>query len=187
MKPGIQRVLLDLDGVLVDFIGGACRLHGKTHPYHPHSPSTQEDQSPWAIEPTFNMGPKELWDPLGEEFWANLLPLPHFRAFLGTLEAHFGPDKICILTAPPRTKGSIDGKIEWIRRHMPDYRRRFMVGPAKEFCAGERHVLIDDHEVNIAAFRDAGGHGLLVPAPWNHRFRETPMDALKTWLADQDQ
>ena len=185
MTKSIQRVLLDLDGVLVDFIGGVTKLHRKTYPHHPHDPATQHEQMPWDIEPIFEMSAPDLWAPLGREFWATLQPLPHFKAFLGTLEAHFGPDKICILTSPPKTDGAIDGKRDWIRKHLPDYRRRFLVGPAKEFCAGERHVLVDDHEANIAKFRDAGGHGFLVPAPWNNRFKEDPLEALKAWLSDQ--
>lgn len=180
----IERVLLDLDGVLVDFMDGACRLHGKTYPGHPHSPETQQDKQGWDIEPIFNMSPAELWDPMGREFWASLSPTPWMQEMVEILEAQFGEDNICILTSPVKTPGCIEGKMDWIRKYVPQYRRRFLVGPAKEFCASPYHALVDDHELNFQKFLDAGGRPFLVPAPWNFRFKEHPITALKQWIAD---
>lgn len=179
----IDKVLLDLDGVCVDFLGGAIALHGKSYPnYPPHNPDTQDEQTPWNIEPIFEMSANKLWAPMGREFWANLKPLPHFKALITALEAKFGEQNICLLTTPPLTAGAIEGKMDWIREYLPAYRRRFLVGPAKEFCASERHVLIDDHEANVEKFKDAGGQTFLFPAPWNRRFKEHAMPALKEWL-----
>lgn len=179
----IDRILLDLDGVLVDFMGGAKRIHNKSYDGHPHDPLNQEEQKPWDIEPIFGMSPSEVWEPMGFEFWRDLSPLPGMREFVAALEAEFGEEHICLLTSPIRTDGCIDGKMAWIRRHLPQYRRRFLVGPAKEFCASPRHCLIDDHELNIAKFEEAGGHGFLVPAPWNRRFKKEPLPTLKIWLS----
>lgn len=178
----IDRILLDLDGVLVDFIGGAKRLHGKSVPNHPHCPATQSEQSPWEIEPIFGMTAPQLWDPMGRQFWASLQPMPHMKTYVQLLEAKFGEKNICLLTSPIRTDGCIDGKMDWIKKHLPQYRRQFLVGPAKQFCASDRHALIDDHTKNIEAFKDAGGHTFLVPAPWNPRFNEDPAAALALWL-----
>lgn len=172
----IERILLDMDGVLVDFVKGACEFHGKTYPYGTGK------QAPWDLEPIFQMTAPELWDPLGYEFWKNLEPYPHMEEFVGLLESKFGEEHICLLTSPVRTKGCIEGKMDWIRHYLPQYRRRFLVGPAKEFCASEKHALVDDHQVNIDKFIDAGGHTFLVPAAWNRRFNEEPLEALKTWL-----
>ncbi|MGD9726515.1 MAG: hypothetical protein AB7L09_00585 [Nitrospira sp.] len=178
----IDRVLLDLDGVLVDFLGGACRLHNKPYNGYPHDPATQIEQRPWDIEPLFEMTAPQVWDPMGREFWANLEPLPHCHEYVEILSRKFGEENICILTSPIRTDGCIDGKMDWIRRHLPQFSRRFLVGPAKQFCASPRHVLVDDHAKNIEAFRDAGGHVFMVPAPWNHRFKEYPVKALVEWV-----
>lgn len=179
----IDRVLLDMDGVLVDFNGGVCEHFGKTLPDYPFNPDVQKVQQDWNIEPHFGMTPAQLWDPLGFDFWANLAPLPWYQDVVGLLEDHFGEENICLLTSPIRTAGAIDGKISWIRKHLPQYRRRFLVGPCKEFCAGPSHALVDDHSVNIEKFEDAGGRTFLFPAPWNRRFKEHPVPALKEWLA----
>jgi len=179
----IKKVLLDLDGVLVDFIGGACATHNKAYANHPHEPEKQEDQMPWDIEPIFGLGSRDLWAPFDRQFWASLKPLPHFTPFLLTLEAFFGQENICLLTSPPLTEGSVEGKRDWIYEYMPQYRRRYLIGPAKEFCASASNVLIDDNEDNISKFKEEGGQTFLVPAPWNNRFKENSLEALKTWIA----
>jgi 5'(3')-deoxyribonucleotidase len=178
----IDRILLDMDGVLVDFLGGVCRFHNKTYDGHPHNPETQTEQTPWNIEPLFEMTAPALWDPLGREFWQNLEPIPHCHEVVEILTRKFGEENICLLTSPIRTDGCIDGKMDWIRKHLPQFKRQFLIGPAKQFAASPRHCLVDDHAKNIESFRDAGGHVFMFPAPWNHRFKEHPVEALKRWI-----
>lgn len=180
----IDRILLDLDGVLVDFMEGATKLHRKVYDGHPHNPATQTEQKPWDIEPLFGMSAPEVWEPMGFEFWRDLKPLPHMKDLVAALESEFGEEHICLLTSPIRTDGCIDGKMAWIRQHLPQYKRRFLVGPAKEFCSSPRHALVDDHEGNEVKFRESGGHVFLVPAPWNRRFKEEPVAAIKKWLIE---
>ena len=182
----IDRILLDMDGVLVDFLGGACKLHHKTYDGHPHDPVNQVAQKPWNIEPLFEMTAPALWSPMGREFWEGLDPLPWANEVIAILSSKFGEQNICLLTIPIRTDGCIDGKMAYIRRHMPQFRRQFLVGPAKQFAASPRHCLVDDHHKNIEAFKDAGGHAFLFPAPYNHRFKEHPVDALRSWVAALD-
>ena len=112
----IDRILLDLDGVIVDFLKGAQALHGKSYPGHPHDPQTQVEQTPWAIEPIWGLSPQELWAPLDRSFWSNLEPLPGMSAIISELETRFGEENICLLTSPIRTDGCIDGKMDWITR-----------------------------------------------------------------------
>ena len=178
----IDRILLDMDGCLVDFLGGAKAFHKKEYKGHPFNPDTQTEQTSWNIEPVWKMPAPKIWDPLGYEFWFNLKPLPWFEEIVSLLEARVGEKHICLLTSPIKTHGAIDGKMDWIRKYLPQYRRRFLVGPAKEFCASPRHALVDDHNVNIENFKDAGGHTFLFPAPWNRRFKEHPVQAMQEWL-----
>jgi len=182
----IDRILLDMDGVLTDFLGGACKLHNKTYDGHPHDPDSQTSQTPWEIEPIFGMTAPALWEPMGREFWESLDPLPHCHEIVATLTAKFGEENICLLTSPIRTDGCIDGKMAWIRKHLPQFRRRFLVGPAKQFCASPRHCLVDDRTFNIESFKDVGGHGFLFPAPWNSRFKEHPVKAMEEWVSALD-
>jgi 5'(3')-deoxyribonucleotidase len=178
----IDRILLDMDGVLVDFTSGISSFYGKKVPDYPHDPDKQTIQREWNIEPLFGMTSAQLWDPLGREFWASLQPLPWYKEVVRLLENHFGEENICLLTSPIKTAGAIEGKIDWIRSYLPQYRRRFLVGPCKEFCASPRHALVDDHSANIEKFRDTGGQTFLFPAPCNRRFKEHPVVALKEWL-----
>ena len=176
----IKRVLLDLDGVLIDFVGGACEHHNKPWPYK------EGEQGSWELEPLLGMSARELWEPLGYEFWLGLKPFPHMEEFVEILERRFGVEHISLLTSPVKTPGCVEGKMDWIRKHLPQYRRRFLIGPAKEFCASRHNVLIDDNEDNERKFLEAGGQSLLVPGPWNRRFAEKPLPALKAWIANLD-
>lgn len=182
----IDRILLDIDGCLADFLGAVCKFHGKTYAGHPHDPETQTEQTSWDIEPIFQMSSHNLWEPLGYEFWLNVEPLPWCHEVISLLSDRFGEDNICLLTSPIRTDGCIDGKMAWIRKHIPQFGRRFLMGPKKQFCAAPNHCLIDDHDGNITAFKDAGGQAFLFPAPYNHRFKAHPVEALKEWLAALD-
>lgn len=172
----IERVCLDMDGVIVMMTEGVCRYHGKPYPYK------EGEQGSWILSPQLGMTWEECWGNLGYEFWRNLKPYPYMREFIGILEARFGPENICLLSAPIKTRGAIDGKRDWIREYLPDYVDRSQIGKAKHFCASPTSVLIDDNEDNIRIFRKAGGHTFLVPSLWNRRFREHPLVALKQWI-----
>jgi len=178
----IDRILLDMDGCIADFLGGACKFHNKPYAGHPHDPDNQVEQTSWDIEPIFQMTAPELWEPLGYEFWRDLEPLPWCHEIVALLNARFGEENICLLTSPIRTDGCIDGKMAWIRKHVPQFRRRFLIGPAKQFAASPRHCLVDDHHKNIEVFKEAGGHTFLFPAPYNRRFKEHPVKALQGWI-----
>jgi len=143
-----MRVLLDIDGVLADFIGGACKLHGR---------------SQGGLAPLLGMSAGAFYAPMGQSFWAGLTPLPWMRDVVTMLEGKFGVENICLLTAPILTPGCFDGKLEWINTHLPQYRRRYLVGPAKHFCASESSLLIDDNTTNVLDFTKAGGKGFLFP------------------------
>lgn len=174
----MTRILLDMDGVLVDFVKGALDLHGLQDPW-----TKEENLGEWDICSLVGMKPKDFWAPLGKEFWTKLDWTPQGEEILDYLERLFGPGSICLLTSPPLTSGSAQGKINWISEEAPLYRRRFLVGPAKEFCAGPDSILVDDSEANVAKFKKAGGKAVLVPARWNRLYCFDPlqevMDRLK--------
>ena len=179
----IRRILLDVDGVIADFARGIFRIHDRPYPY-----KHQLRQDDYQLEPHMaGLTSKEIWAPTGREFWANLDPYPHAKEFVAALEEAFGAETICLLTSPPSTDGAIDGKKDWIKKHFPQfiYKRRFLVGPAKVFTVNPEHCLVDDFESNIATYSKEGGQTFLVPGPWNSRWAENPLEALKTWLAGQ--
>lgn len=179
-----MKCLLDLDGCLVDFVGGAARLFGKSDPYAPYEPKRERGAyETWEL---LGIDKAEFWRPMGEEFWAGLDWLPDGRSILSAVETTFGKESICLLTSPCLTPGCEAGKVRWIREHLPDYSRRYLIGPAKEFCAHGRAVLVDDYDVNVDRFREHGGRAVLIPRPWNsrHDFRFGEMNRMNALLTE---
>jgi len=155
------KCLLDLDGVLVDFVGGSCKFYGFPDPY---------------LDPTLKgiwdfvkaKGLKDFWKPLGADFWANLEPTQDMREILRIVESKFGQTNVCLLTSPcPDNLTCPEGKLRWIDKYMPSYNRQYLMGPRKEFCARSSHWLVDDSDANVDAFRKNGGSACLVPRIWN--------------------
>jgi hypothetical protein len=138
---------VDMDGVLVDFVTGACRTHGSTLYLEPHLVS-------WGF-------PTQIWAGLG---WT-----PEGKDLLAGVEALVGAESIALMTSPCDTPGSVEGKVEWVRRNLPAYRRRLFVGPAKHLAAGPAKILVDDHDANVDKFRAHGGAAVQPPRPWNRR------------------
>lgn len=164
-----MKILLDMDGVLVDFVGSACKWHGLDHFF-----DDSINHGKWDINqmlPSY-LPPKEFWGDLGYNFWRQAEPMPDFRPIMKTIESIFRIEDICILSSPCATARCMDGKEQWIRQWLPEYKRRFLFGSKKEFCAGPNRILIDDYDVNVSTFRENGGQAVLVPRLWNSRYLE---------------
>lgn len=157
-----KMALLDMDGVVVDFVRGCLQFYGSNVSY---------GDIQWNLEkivaPTLE--PSVFWDNLGYDFWVNLPFTPKGKFLTEYVMQMFGPQNVCICTSPCRTPGSIEGKIEWLRRNIPELQRRFMVTPVKEFAAASNRFLLDDNDDNCRKFEEAGGNTILIPQPWNAR------------------
>ena len=172
-----MKVLLDIDGVLADLVGGACKLHNKPNPYDNH-----DNHGTYDIQKLMGIPAREFWGAMTRNFWANLEPTPYMTDIVNLLVKAYGGENICLLTSPILTDGCIDGKMEWIRKHLPAFKRQYLIGPAKEFCAHEGSLLIDDSETNVNKFRAAGGSAFLVPGPWNLGHCTDPIKTLENYL-----
>lgn len=157
-----MKVLLDLDGVLVDFIKGCCELHGRNDPYQ-----DKENHGKFDLEKLFGIDSHQFWNGMEHDFWYNLQPMHDAFEIVEAIESVVSQKDICILSSPSMNPGSMSGKIAWVERNLPAYRRSFLFGPKKEFCANPSHVLIDDYDKNTCRFSTAGGKTILVPRPWN--------------------
>lgn len=159
----IKQVLLDLDGVLVDFVKGVCKLHGKENPY-----IDDANHGHFDMDKIWGMTPKEFWGPCGYSFWANLEFHSEAEELLGILADTPGWNSVCILTSPCDTDGCVDGKRDWVKKNLPDFRKRLLIGSAKEFQTnGTNRLLIDDRNENIEKFERNGGWAWTFPRPWN--------------------
>ncbi len=166
-----MKILLDMDGVMVDFGKGVCEAHGKSNPHA--EPLSTETMGKYHMDEIWNMPIDEFWEPLKEaSFWENLEFMPDAGVILEACEQAVGKGNVCLLTCPTRGSGPVVGKIRWIEKNMPEYKHRFLIGQPKEFCAGPDSVLVDDSNEIVVRFAKAGGRTILVPRPWNCNYRK---------------
>lgn len=162
--PQIDTLFLDLDGVLVDFVGGTLKRH--------KAPQSRLTPGEWDINKSLGLTPEAFWAPLhGHDFWAGLEPLPDYREVLSIVTGVFPPEKVWLLSSPSDDPGSCSGKYSWVSRHLPSYSRRLILTPDKRPLARPGGFLIDDHSPNVEGWMSGGGEGWLFPRPWNHRHK----------------
>lgn len=181
-----MKCLLDMDGVVADFVRAAMRLHDKPWPYG--EGAAGDDY--WDIIGLWSMTPEEFWAPLGRDFWSSVPKTPDADEVVNTVADVVGRENICFLTSPCGTDGCVDGKREWLAEHYPDIPTLFSVSsrtgglPPKQFCAGPGTILIDDHTPSVQKFREFGGFAFLYPRPWNngHAFQGQALPMLRESL-----
>lgn len=151
-------IFLDMDGVVADFVGAACKVHGKE----------VEGVDCWNFFEKWGISEDEFWEPVnagGRDFWANLEPFPWFDELVSAVKA---ADKdFFVLTKPSRQASCLAGKLDWIHRHFGSRFRNYIFAPDKSPLAAPGRLLIDDSDDNVKGFREAGGVAYLFPQPWN--------------------
>lgn len=172
-----MKCLIDVDGVVANFVEGCCRLYGKK----PEQWPVGEYAFPHAMlgEPSEDA----VWSRIANlksDFWYNLPILPDAYQIVHACEELFGIENCAFLTSPPKSSPwAATGKIQWIQNYFPKYARRILIGSCKEFCAHKDSILVDDYSVNITKFKKHGGHGVLVPRRWNE---EHALETIPTLL-----
>lgn len=158
-----MKILLDMDGIIADFTGGICGIHGKSDPY-----DWPEHKGNYQIEKLLGMTPEEMFAPCDEDFWAGLEPTKDAHRIVETCIQAVGLKNVCILSSPTKhNHGCVAGKLRWLDRHFPEFNRQYLFGNRKDFCAHQGNILIDDYEKNVSEFIDAGGRAHLYGRPWN--------------------
>ena len=151
-------IVLDMDGVLVDFVGAANALHGRAD----YVPSAYDYWTDWGLTDD------QFWAPInaqGVDFWANIPVYPWAHELI-EYAATF--DDIAVATATTTNHGEATaGKIAAIRSIFGHRFTGFVVTPQKHLLAQKGRLLIDDHEPNCMRFIGYGGASTLFPRPWN--------------------
>lgn len=158
-----MRALIDLDGVLVDFVGGMCKFHNKENPYY-----KDENHGDFSLGGLLGLSNKEFFN-VPKSFWARLAWISDGKDMLKIIEDAFGKDNCYIATACSLSDGAADGKREWLKHNLPDYfyKGRYLLGKPKFLMANPNHYLFDDKPQNIIEFNNNGGNGFLIKRPWN--------------------
>lgn len=161
-----MRVILDLDGILADFIRGIFKHHNKPYP------------DPWPvgvynINTILNFNFLECWGSVRSNFWENLPVCRDAHMILETIRKY--TNDIHVLTGVPsihESQSEADahaayGKFVWMNRNFPDLAKRMSVTTSKAYAAGPNNLLIDDSDSLCYRFRNHGGQAILIPRPWN--------------------
>jgi len=162
-KPMISRILLDLDGVLADWVGSVAPLFGHERDYllGAWPPGTYD------IAEVLGVSTAELWRRVhegGADFWSGLEPLPWCAELLELCQ---GLAPTTILTSPSRDPSAAAGKTAWLQAQFGSTFRDYLIGPDKPACAHPGALLIDDRGTGCDAFAKAGGQTIVFPQPWN--------------------
>lgn len=159
----IDHVLIDMDGVLCNFIGAAFVAHGGVYD------ELTYPRGEWSIAKVLGITDAEFWkkiDLLGEDFWASLDPYPWMSDLIQSVHDVVG-DEWSIATSPSRAHFSASGKVRWLQSQFGSHFRRYMLGEQKFRLAKPGVVLIDDSSTNCAKFAATGGEAIEFPQPWN--------------------
>lgn len=161
----IKNCLIDLDGTLVSFVEGICKVHNRPDPYlDPKNHGKVDVDKIWGMKADY------FWQPCSEHFWETLPKLADADIIVQLIEefAEKKKAKIAVCTKASNNYGCLEGKKRWIDRHFPQFSKRFWVGKGcKSMFASPQSLLIDDFEKNTKAFEEAGGRTILLPRPWN--------------------
>jgi len=163
-----MNILLDMDGVVCDWVGAACKAFNR---------DPQEVVGSWlsgtfGIEIGLGITREKLWetlDAVGEKFWAEDIKEYPWSCQFYSACCKLGP--VCFLTSPSTHVVSCAGKIRWLRQFTKDEKfREYVLTSHKHLLAKPINVLIDDDDEKVSSFRSAGGKAILFPQQWNSRF-----------------
>lgn len=153
----ISHILVDIDGVLADFVADALRVHGREGHSVTH----------WNFFEDFPMTLSDFWrgiDGEGEDFWLNLKAYDWMDSLL-SIVGEYGD--FTLATTPSLSHHCCSGKRLWIQKHFGQRFTKYMIGGQKHLMAKPGVVLIDDNDDNVKKFADCGGAAILFPQPWN--------------------
>ncbi len=167
-------IMLDLDGVLIDWMQGAIKFHGIQQKFLDGYPCPGQ----WNWVEYLGYGDK-FWEGLGHHFYANLPWTSNGREIL---DICCGYGEVYFLTSCTECPGSASGKIAWLQREVPSLSKNFIITRHKKLCSGKGRVLIDDADHNI---KDWNGPSILFPTIWNSNMDvRDPIGYLKSNLKE---
>lgn len=161
-------IFCDLDGVLVNYDKGMCKAHSRLNPYN-----NPNNWGKYLNEVWDDLTSKQFWAVADSvEFWSELEPMPDFNECIETVTKYRKPGQLHILTSPSHNPGCMEGKLKWIKRHLP------FIGPKNIHFASEKwryaldkngkpNILIDDTKKKTVPFVEKGGAAFLVKRPHN--------------------
>lgn len=158
------NLLLDVDGVLADFMSGALKELNRKF----NRSVTIEEYAKWGQWGTYDyygITVEQFWGAIEENpsFWMNLEPYPWTYDLYKHLKSL---GDVTILTAPSNDPDCSKQKYAWLSYHLGIGAKDIMMGHKKYLMAGHG-ILVDDYHKNVDAFVGAGGQAIKIPSNWN--------------------
>jgi 5'(3')-deoxyribonucleotidase len=156
----VQKILLDTDGVLRDFIGALGTKYNTVFDW-----SSKKS----AIEQAgiSSLSLREEMDSF--YFWKDMPVTPYAEQILQIVREYFRDEQIWLVSSSYLFPNCVSGCFCWYEKHFPKFlaQGRVILIQDKSLLANINTVLIDDHRKVISNFRKGGGWGVLCPQPWN--------------------
>jgi 5'(3')-deoxyribonucleotidase len=158
------RILLDVDGVVADLVGGVLKFLDCQLP-----PERGDAAYDIAATLGYRFGNKAFWDHFNYDFWAGLPRTAEADEVVELACRYAGKENVSFSTHPTETYGCAEGKLAWLRRWYPELPVLLHCGAEvrKDLLAAPQTLLIDDRSHNVDTFRAAGGMAFLFARPWN--------------------
>jgi 5'(3')-deoxyribonucleotidase len=159
-------IYLDMDGVCTDFAAAGIRVNG----YRPEEilvrweNNFKEEFFPYIV---MGIDRDDYWQAIaaqGETFWYNLEAYPWFEKLYTSL-CQIAP--VIFLSSSTRTPSCLSGKLKWLQARFGPAFQDYIFTAHKQQLANPGALLIDDYEVNVNKFKQAGGNSILFPQIWN--------------------
>lgn len=165
----IDTIFVDMDGVLTNFVEGACKAHNQPCPFT-KDPHCFQNQGQYDLVEMWGMSVKDFWEPLRpSDFWFTLSKTKEADTLIHTLET-IPNIEIYILTSPSLSPNSHYGKALWVEAHYPKYITKTIMTGHKHLFAKPNTLLIDDSDKIVDKFTAYNGQIILFPRYWNSNF-----------------
>jgi len=166
----MRCIYLDMDGVIVDFVGAALSLYKVPRESRKYVKGWDGIPGVVSEHHGVELEDSQMWEDIaeaGSAFWRDIEWMPWGRELY----------EMCCSTAPtvlmttPTGAPSAAGKMQWVEDHIGPTggkdKIRLSMTNCKHHFARDTSVLIDDNTINCKMFQEYGGHAMLFPAPWN--------------------
>lgn len=157
--------LLDMDGVLTDFLSGALEALNRDYGRGVTIEQYAKEFGKWGTYDYYGITQEEFWGSIYStpDFWLHLKPLPWYKELYELLSES---GEVTIVTSPSMDPNCAKEKLQWLHKHLGINASQVFIGSRKYLMAGNG-LLIDDYHKNVDSFQAAGGTAILIPSNWN--------------------
>lgn len=142
----VKKLYVDLDCVLVDFLGGLAKVPEVKDKYKTADEYFADAENSRRIS-----------ESLPASFWANL----DWTKDGKRLWDYIKDFDVAVLTAPVKSEACYTGKRQWVKKNLGLEGDDVIIEKHKYKYAGPGKILIDDMPYNIEPWREKGGIGIL--------------------------